>query len=233
MSPDARANRDQSYAHGLAESPAAPLPWSAPAPVPSVWETARLRLRFWTPEDAPAMLEAINVDRGSFLPWLPWVKVDNRTPAECVAAIERMRQRRERTDPAPDDFTLGIFDRRTGGVVGGTGLHRILHDWHEAEIGYWIRPDLRRRGLCAEAVAGLIDWAFREPGEGGWGLRRIHIRCAASNDSSARVPRSLGLREEGRLVKERWTEGIGWDDTLVWGVCAAEWPNIRPIAPTH
>lgn len=177
------------------------------------------------------MLEALNVDRESYLPWLPWVRVDNRTEEECAAAIERMRQRRERTDPAPDDFTLGIFDRSTGGVVGGTGLHRILHNWHEAEIGYWIRPDLRRRGLCAEAVGGLIDWAFRPLGEGGWGLRRLHIRCAGSNDSSIRVPQSLGLRQEGRLVQERWTEGIGWDDTLVWGVCAGEWPSIRPNTP--
>lgn len=203
----------------------APAPWTAPTRLPPGCETARLRLRFWRVEDATDMLRAIDVDRASFLPWLLWVRSDNRTVEECVAAIERMRDKRERTEPPADDFVIGIFDKQSGLPVGGTGLHRINHAAHEAEIGYWVRPDRRRQGLCAEAVHGLISWAFRTQSAGGWGLRRIHIRCAGSNVSSQSVPRRMGLREEARLVGERWTEGVGWDDTLVWGVCAGEWPS--------
>lgn len=181
------------------------------------------------------MLDALNADRASFLPWLPWVLADNRTLDECSAAIERFRIKADRQDPPADDFVIGIFDRASGLPLGGTGLHRIVHAWHEAEIGYWIRPDRRAQGLCTEAVAGLISWAFTPHERGGWGLRRLHIRCAGRNAASQRVPAKLGLRHEARLVRERWTDGLnspipsGWDDTLVWGVVTEEWdiPNAR------
>jgi RimJ/RimL family protein N-acetyltransferase len=180
-------------------------------------------LRFWSPEDAPAMLDAVNADRASLLPWLPWARNNNRTVEECLASINRMRTDRERIEPTPNDFTIAIFERSSGLPMGGTSLHRIAHAWHEAEIGYFIRGDRRREGLCAEAVSGLISRAFTPQDRGGWGLRRIHIRCAGRNIASQCVPRKLGLREEARLVRERWVDTIGWDDTLVWGVCADEW----------
>ncbi|MBX3404436.1 MAG: GNAT family N-acetyltransferase [Phycisphaeraceae bacterium] len=208
---------------------AAPAPWRAPDPLPGSFDTARLTLRFWKPPDAAAMLAAIDIDRGAFLPWLPWVREDNRTVEECASAIERQRGKRERTDPPADDFTIAIFERASGAVIGGTGLHRVNHAAHEAEIGYWVRADRRREGLCAEAVAGLITWAFARAEAGGWGLRRIHIRCAGGNEASQRVPTKLGLRMEGRLRKDRWVDGRGWDDTLIWGVLVGEWDAVRHV----
>jgi RimJ/RimL family protein N-acetyltransferase len=215
----------------ISPAAAAPAPWRAPDPLPGSFDTARLRLRFWRPDDAAAMLEAIDVDRGSLLPWLPWARVDNRTVEDCAAAIERQRGKRERTDPPADDFTIAMFDRATGAVVGGTGLHRVNHGAHEAEIGYWVRADRRCEGLCAEAVSGLITWAFSPPSAGGWGLRRVHIRCAGGNEASQRVAMKLGLRLEGRLRLDRWVDGRGWDDTLVWGVLEEEWDGARRAPP--
>ena len=181
------------------------------------------QLRFFQPEDGPGIYHAIETDRASFLPWLSWVLTHNRSVEECVTAITAAAAKRSSDNPSIDDFTLGILDRHSGGVIGGTGLHRINLAAHEAEIGYWIRPDRRREGLCAEAVAGLITWAFQSPSAGGWGLRRIHIRCAGANISSQHIPTKLGLRMEGRIRHTRWTEGFGWDDTLIWGVLKDEW----------
>lgn len=201
--------------------PTQPSPWTPPSPLPGSWETPRLVLRWWEQGDAPGLFDAVNTDRQAMLPWLPWVNAEHRALHETVFAIERMR--RERENPATADYTMAIIDRASGAVVGGTGLHRIRAGDHEAEIGYWIREPLRRRGLCTEAVAGLLSWAFTLQARGGWGFRRVHIRCAGSNAPSARVPEKLGLTREARLVKERWVPGIGWDDTLVWGVLADDW----------
>jgi RimJ/RimL family protein N-acetyltransferase len=200
-----------------------PSPWLPPSPLPAAFATDRLLLRSWQPTDAAGMLAAIESGRDRLLPWLPWAAVDNRNIAQCTAAIERMRRNWERTEPPPDDFTLAIIERDSAVPLGGTGLHRINADRHEAEIGYWVRPDRHGQGICTDAVAALISWAFRPQSAGGWGLRRIHIRCAGGNFASQRVPRKLGLREEGRHAKERWVDGRGWDDTLVWGVLADEW----------
>ena len=209
----------------------APSPWTPPLGVsagdPFTWERDGLVLRFWESADAAALFEAIDIDRASFLPWLPWVRTDNRSVEDCLATVERMRVRRTRMEPTADDFTLGVFDARTGTALGGIGLHRVVHSAHEGEIGYWVRPDRRGEGICTRTVASLLSWAFTAQRDGGWGLRRVHIRCAASNLASQRVPRKLGLREEARLVQERWVDMIGWEDSLVWGVLEREWDSAR------
>lgn len=192
--------------------------WRPPSPRPNDRIGDRVLLRYWVPADAPLMFDALAVDRQSFLPWLPWTEHDNRTVEECHAAIIRMHAKRESPHPEADDFTLGIFDRHSGVALGGTGLHRVNFLTNEAEIGYWIRADRRRQRLCSEAVALLISWAFEDASTGGWGLRRITIRCASRNVASQFVPRTLGLHQEATLASERWSEATGWDDTLVWGV---------------
>lgn len=217
------------------QTPPAPAPWSPPTPLPGRHETPRLVLRWWTSDDAAPMLAALNHERSTHLPWLPWVAADNRSIAECIFNIERFRRERDRPTPTPEDFTLGIFDRASGAVVGGTGLVRVRHTIHEAELGYWIRADRRCEGLCTEAVAGLLSWAFTPQRSGGWGLRRVHIRCSAKNAASARVPEKLGLRREACFAGDRWTDGIGWDDTLVYAVLASEWdvPRERMLTPAQ
>lgn len=168
------------------------------------------------------MLEAVAAGRDSYFPWLPWVRTDNRSLEECVYSIIRFQKIRESASPVPDNFPIAIFDRATHQAIGGTGLHRIHHASHTAEIGYFIRPERRRQGLCAEAVAGLISWAFM-PQPHGWGLRRLEIFCAGRNESSQHVPTRLGLRKEVVQKQHRWIEGLGWDDTLGWGITSNEW----------
>jgi ribosomal-protein-serine acetyltransferase len=198
-----------------------PLPWKPPRPLPNRCLTPRTVLRFWELSDARSMFEALEVDRQSMLPWLPWVQHDNQSVEECIFHIERFKRAREEEDAG--DFVIGIFDRETGEAIGGTGMHRVIHHAHQAEIGYWVRADRRGQGLCTEATAHLISWCFTPAEEGGWGFRRIEIQCAAGNTASRRVPEKLGLRKEVELKEARWVDGLGWHDTLAWGVLTYEW----------
>lgn len=193
-----------------------PARWEIPQPLPSNLQTPRMNIRWWVADDAPAMLAAINADRTAMKPWLDWADTDNRTLAECHYNIERYRRTREKGDSL--DFALGLFDRKTGDPVGGTGYHRIDADTHQAEIGYWIRADRQRTGLATEATAAMITWGFQV-----WGFRRIEIRCAADNTASRRVPEKLGLRCEMHLKQHRWVEGVGYTDTLGFAALAEEW----------
>lgn len=212
--------------------PQGPLPWFAPSPLPSRLETPRLVLRYWEHSDAPAVFKAIEAGRGTLLPWLPWALTDNRSVEECLFNIERFRRDRER--PGANDFVIGIFDRATGEPIGGTGFHRLKPEAQQAEIGYWVRGDRRRRGLCSEALSHLLSWGFTEQSRGGWGFRRIEIFCAGRNIASRGVPEKLGLRREVEVRDARWFEGTGWDDTLGWGVLAREWDcdqhRLRPAS---
>ncbi len=208
-------------------TPQDPAPWRAPALLPRRITGTRVVLRYWEELDAAEMLAALETNRESFLPWLPWTVTHNRTVEQCLTAIALQQEKRERIEPPPDDFTLGIFERESGRVIGGTGLHRVNASAHEAEIGYWVRADRRRQGLCSDAVALLISWAFISVEHGGWGLRRLHIRCAGANISSRMVPEKLKLPQEAVLTKERWVPSIGWDDTIVWGVLRDSWDTDR------
>ena len=173
-------------------TPQDPAPWRAPALLPRRITGTRVVLRYWEELDAAEMLAALETNRESFLPWLPWTVTHNRTVEQCL-----------------------------------TGLHRVNASAHEAEIGYWVRADRRRQGLCSDAVALLISWAFISVEHGGWGLRRLHIRCAGANISSRMVPEKLKLPQEAVLTKERWVPSIGWDDTIVWGVLRDSWDTDR------
>lgn len=199
-----------------------PPPWTPPSPLPDGHTTARLVLRFWRGEDAPAMLEAIDVDRASLVRWMPWPAVDCRSRDECVYTIERFRRTRETADPVPTDFAMGIFDRTTGAPVGGTGYARVAAETGQAEVGYWIRADRRRSGLCTEAVIALVAWGLAPQSRGGWGFRRIVLYCAATNEASRRVAEKAGMRLELHARRDRWLEEYGWADTLGYAIDAED-----------
>ncbi|MBF4620300.1 GNAT family N-acetyltransferase [Clavibacter sp. VKM Ac-2542] len=79
------------------------------------------------------------------------------------------------------------------GLVGTVGLHAIADD--AAEIGYWLAPGARGRGIMREAAAAVVDHGF--DAATGLGLARIGWRAYAGNTGSAGVARALGFRFEG------------------------------------
>jgi hypothetical protein len=80
---------------------------------------------------------------------------------------------------------MGVFEKETGGLVGGSGFARIMPNLREAEVGYWIRGSCQRRGYCTEATRGLISQGLTPADRGGWGLRRPSRAPPATTTSSA------------------------------------------------
>ena len=203
------------------------LPWVRPHPLPGSVETERLVLRWWQAEDAQALHEAVASDREALLPWLPWARrthADAAASAETIAWFDEMRAQGK-------DFTLGAFDKATGEAVGGTGFHRLAEAAHEAETGYWVRGSRQGEGLATEMTRALVTAGFRPQAEGGWGFRRIHLRCMGSNRASQRVIEKLGIPLEGREREARWVDGVGYEDFLVYGVLAREWDAAASRVP--
>lgn len=204
----------------MAALPEPPPPWRRPRPWPLPLATARLRLDWWRPEDAPSLWEAIETSRTTLSPWMPWALTSHRDPEESLERIEAWT--RLRNAPEADEFFLGLFDRASGEVVGGAGLHRVLPALGQAEVGYWVREGRRGAGLCTEAVRALVTSAFRD-----WGLRRIVIECAGDNVASRRVAEKASLPLECVCRAARWIDHHGWSDELRFGVLASEWDLER------
>ena len=153
-----------------------PSPWVAPDPRPPPIEVHGLVVRLFAPGDGPKVFEAINADRAALQPWMAWSTTDHLGVDDSIHYVERVRRAAEK--PGCLDLPMGIFDRASGVQLGGTGLHNIRPELRSAEIGYWVRGDRQRSGICTRAIGALISSALRSADAGG--LRRIVIFNAAS-----------------------------------------------------
>ncbi len=198
-----------------------PSPWTPPNPLPLEIATERLLLRPATHDDAADIFEAIQISRPVIDVWTDWAGDENNSLATCHYTIERDRKGHNLTPV--ERVNLAVFERQSSTYLGAVGLHSFSPNGHQGDIGYWVRADWHRRGIATEADRGLLDAAFADQSEGGWGLRRIQICCSARNAASFGVPEKLGLTREARLRQHRWARSVGWDDSLVYAVLADEW----------
>ncbi|HEX8632193.1 MAG TPA: GNAT family protein, partial [Catenuloplanes sp.] len=79
----------------------------------------------------------------------------------------------------------------TDRLLGGIGLDRVAPARQQAEVGYWVAPWARRRGVATAAVRTLSSWAFA--GE----LRRLELVTDWENTASQRVALAAGFHREG------------------------------------
>lgn len=113
---------------------------------------------------------------------------------------------------------------REGDVLAGLiGLYR-LNGRGDGELGYWVSPWSRRRGLLVEAARAVVDWGFSPDG---LGLSRIEWNAVVGNTGSARSGRALGFRYEG-LRRQALVSSTGRDDGWVAGLLAADDRTPQP-----
>lgn len=199
----------------------APPPWKQPETWPFPIETERLVLRLPTHEDARQVFDAVEANRPSLHPWMPWPQTENLSVGQTHFTIETFLRQLD-AEPVTN-MPIFICDRATGQYIGGTGLHTFVPGTHQAECGYWVAQDRRRSGICSEAVVALTELALRPQESGGLGLRRLEICCSADNTPSAGVAKKSGYQLEGTLRAHRWLDGIGWSDTLIFATTADTW----------
>jgi RimJ/RimL family protein N-acetyltransferase len=80
-----------------------------------------------------------------------------------------------------------------GTILGGTTLHHLDEGRLRIEIGYWLLPEARGRGVASRAVRRLADHVFSR------GLVRLEAVVRPPNEASIRVLERLGFEREGCL----------------------------------
>jgi RimJ/RimL family protein N-acetyltransferase len=163
-----------------------------------------VRLRALRPGDAAAYVGAFAAD-----PDLARLRGLARAPDEAAFL----------TGLAPgDDFAeLAICEAGGDALLGSVIVHSV--DWRHrrGELGYWLVPAARGRGLATRAVRLALAWMFED-----LGLERAEIATTPDNAPSLALARRLGFAEEGQL-RGRDVEEWRRVDVVVLGLLRADW----------
>jgi RimJ/RimL family protein N-acetyltransferase len=86
---------------------------------------------------------------------------------------------------------LVVVDADGGDVVGGGALHHLDAERAIVEIGYWLYPHARGRGIATQLVRLLSQHAFS------LGVQRVVAHVNVGNLNSERVLERAGFTREG------------------------------------
>jgi RimJ/RimL family protein N-acetyltransferase len=87
---------------------------------------------------------------------------------------------------------LAIVDATDDRLLGAIGLSP--QEPHRVEVGFWIVPAARGRGIATEATRLLARWVLRD-----LGFDRLELLHLIGNEGSRRVAEKAGFHLEGTL----------------------------------
>ena len=146
-----------------------------------VLETARLRLREYTPQDFPALLAILSdpvtmqhypkpYDEAGTTRWIDWNLNNSREYGFGLWAVER---------------------KQTGTLIGDCGITMQKIDGELLpEIGYHIHKDFWRQGYGSEAARAVRDWAFTHRQ-----FDRLYSYMKHTNVGSYSTAAAIGMRK--------------------------------------
>jgi RimJ/RimL family protein N-acetyltransferase len=143
-------------------------------------------LRPWTRNDARAMAEAVHESVATVGRWMDW----------CHPGFG-VRDAIDWVDACADGLSqgtaceFGLFDERSGRLVGGAGLNQFNTSHRVCNLSYWVRQSAQGQGIATRAARSLAGYGFSV-----LGFQRIEIVVAEGNEASLAVALKLGAQFE-------------------------------------
>jgi RimJ/RimL family protein N-acetyltransferase len=179
-----------------------------------------LVLRPWQERDVGAIMSACRDDEIAW--WLDQVPQPyGRSDARAYVAMTR-RGWKDGTHAA-----FAVTDAEAGEVIGSIGLHWLDPEQGVAEVGYWVSPEARGRGVATRATRLVARWAIVD-----CEMKRLQLRADRRNIASQRVAEGAGFRREGVLRSVRFNPRQGRRvDFVLYSLLADELPADGSGAP--
>ena len=171
--------------------------------------TARLRLRAFTLNDAPAVEALVGARE---------IAANTLTiphPYPPGGAAEWISKRDgEFREGSNISFAVTLRDENT--FIGTMGL-KINRSDDSGEVGYWIGVPYWGKGYASEALGAVIRYGFES-----CALNRIYAAHFSRNPGSGRVMQKNGMTWEGTLrqVHRKWDEYV---DVEMYAILRSEW----------
>ena len=105
---------------------------------------------------------------------------------------------------------LAVTDATKRPFLGHVMLHTVAWRHRRAEVGYWLVPAARGRGVGRTAVSLLVEWAFET-----LELERIEITTTPDNTAARALAEALGFTQEGVMIARNLERGKRVDVVLL------------------
>jgi RimJ/RimL family protein N-acetyltransferase len=168
-----------------------------------------LVLRGPTPEDAEALASAFADQALVEAADLPFTR----------PSTEEMRRAISELLPSVREAGLMaafvVLDETDGALLGGAALHHVDVQEGHGEVGYWLLPEARGRGVATRTARIVSEWGFS------LGLERIEAQTHLDNVPSQRVLERAGFRREGVRRSVHRQRG-GHEDRVIFSLLRGE-----------
>ncbi|GAB3592987.1 hypothetical protein GCM10027446_14510 [Angustibacter peucedani] len=162
-------------------------PWLEAVPITG----HQVVLRPWREDDAARVAEACSDPVTQH--WLPGLP----TPYTLADAQWYLRSREEEHARANGIYWC-VADPDDDRCLGAVSVMELQGQLVEPEVGYWMHPAERGRGVMTEAARLVVRHVVLPVEDGGLGYDRVVLRAAEGNAASRAIAAAAGMREIGR-----------------------------------
>lgn len=160
-------------------------------------------------EDAPEYAAAFKADPnlGRLL------GIEEDPPAEKIAERAASMQQ----IASEGRFVELAVVEKEGAFAGSVTFHSFAMEHRRCEVGFWLVPEVRGRGLGSDAVAAAADWVF-----GSLDFLRLEMTTTPDNPAVPALARRLGFQLEGTQRKRNVERGQRVD-VVLYGLLREDW----------
>ena len=146
--------------------------------------TERLLLRGFSKHDAKGYFEINSMQE---------VMVPYGVPCHTkILETENLIHWLDQEFKAERNLRWGIFDKKTGDIIGDIGFWRFIPSRASGELGAKLHPDFWRKGIISEAMNRVLKYSFSE-----FNMRIIECNVEKNNQVSLKLCKRLGFCEVG------------------------------------
>jgi RimJ/RimL family protein N-acetyltransferase len=136
-------------------------------------------------------------------------------PYTLECAHEFIARAAGRRDPG-QPVEWAIVDPDSDELWGSIGFVRVDAGQQSGEVGFWLAPHARGRGVATRALRGVARWGLRQEG-----FQRVEVAVNVDNLASQAVAERVGFVREGVLRSWRRT-GEGRADFVIYSLLPAD-----------
>jgi len=165
------------------------------------WEGKKIRLRSLEPEDYEFFYNwNLDTNTQKNLAWI-WF------PTSTTNIKDWIKEEREKEKMNEEHFF--VIETLEGKTVGSINANTISKNDGTFRYGLGIIGAERKKGFASEAIKIFLNYYFNE-------LRynKVNAGVYEFNEGSIRLHESFGMIQEGKLRKNKFTDGKYWDILL-------------------